>query len=126
MRTNLSSGRYTLHLAGCSFYQQNLKAIKRIYLSPGNCIVPVWLRHDAENAYDVNAIEVLAIPGDLLIGHMKAEHAKTYAKMLDALAVHGMEIECTAKLFGGRGGKVTIGGAIDMDARELREMWKAV
>jgi hypothetical protein len=102
------------NIVGESSYQGRLRNISMSGRSFMVVVMP-----EPTNAFDPNAIRVLAQGGDT-IGYLSKEDAVHYAPVFELLAQHGRIGTCRAKLTGGVGEKRSFGVLLNL--REVDEL----
>lgn len=87
-------------LAGESFHEDAIRALLPAQLGPqgAEVIVEVSLFHEADNAYDRNAVAVQADFG--VVGYIPRESAPAYALVLDRLNAAGRMARTKARVWG--------------------------
>lgn len=94
------TGKFSLHVVGESYYQDNLKQICGEYSVDGtNNILNATLIHADDNQYDSEAIRV-EISGKT-VGHMSKTDARPYRTYMRSKDWSGLTAICKAKITGG-------------------------
>lgn len=102
------------NIVGESHYQGRLRNI----CTAGRAFT-VELRPEPTNAFDPNAIRVVAVDADT-VGYLSREDAIHYAPVFQLLAQHNRVGTCRARLTGGAGEKRTFGVLLNL--REVDEL----
>lgn len=93
-------GWANVEVVGESHYSQAIQALLPQLMPDASTetVVPVTVRHDANNQYDKNAVEVSASSG--LLGYLSREDAVRYAPVLAHLQNNGLLAATTARVWG--------------------------
>ena len=89
-----------VEVVGESYHPHEIRALLPAVMDPDgeDVAVQVAVRHDTNNRYDKNAIEIRASTG--VLGHLAREAAEGYCAVLDELHSKNMTCSVTARVWG--------------------------
>lgn len=116
-------GGFFQSVAGESFHQDVLQAIKQdAPPHAGQVEFTAFLRPEANNPYDANAIRVFDREHGL-VGYLPREDAARFRPIADRLLARGRCLACPARLTGGTADKPFIGVTLSLPpAEEVEDM----
>jgi hypothetical protein len=109
------TGRFGLEVVGESFYLPALQQVRRrARRTSAGPVVDVVLRPEPDNLEDVNAVRVMSVDGNALLGYLSRERAREYARVRAQCEEASLVVTCAAVMRGGVEDKPNIGIWLDL------------